>query len=680
MLTARGWWFLVVVLGLLLLALWTNTPPLALVCLTLLSWFLGGWLLFAVRLRLLHGRLRVEREILDERGPVDALWAGRTFRVRTRLCLDGSLPSPYLRAADRIPFGLRCPGGTTERDGTVRAGTPLELTYDLHCRSPGRVRFEGVGVQLADVQGFFHHYLFVPAVRHYRVLPPLTDARGQAPTVKRHHLLPLAGAHRHRRPGSGSELLDLRDYRPGDPPKMIAWKASARRDRLITKEFESEVPVRCTLFVDTSASVRIGPPGANALTRLVEISGGVAQAASATRDLPGLCLFDEQDTTYVRPARGGRHLLRLFNVLADAAALPPSTGEAPVRPLLPLAAGLAEEVYPELMRPDLNRVPFWLPWLWPLPTYPRRRPHVGSHLYVFFFTMLAFLPVVALAGVLGMFLYVVFLFVQGMLGLYAAIAAGLALLVGMGTIAAARIAFFYRLLPLICSARRRRHARWRKRLAALLSVRYGLAPGGLALLMERDRAFSLYLQRFLAEHQIPHELPLYDARGRYLFAAPGKVEVLTRALLRAVGKGHDNELFVLLADLLELEELTPLLSAVKVAVARHHRVLVVCPWPPGLPPPGKTLPADQERALLTALAGKGDAPLSAVLSRSTLLRFHRAYHRLRRTFARLGVRVVCARGEDPVRLILDRLERLRSSAPGPLPARHRGASQERGAP
>ena len=31
---------------------------------------------------------------------------------------------------------------------------------------------------------------------------------------------------------SGSELLDLRDYIPGDAPKMIAWKASARRDRL----------------------------------------------------------------------------------------------------------------------------------------------------------------------------------------------------------------------------------------------------------------------------------------------------------------------------------------------------------------------------------------------------------------------------------------------------------------
>ena len=98
----------------------------------------------------------------------------------------------------------------------------------------------------------------------YRVLPPLADAEGHAPSGKRHNLLPPPGIHRLRRPGTGSELLDLRDYRPGDPPKTIAWKVTARRGRLITKEFESEVPVRCTLFVDASNSVRLAAPASGA--------------------------------------------------------------------------------------------------------------------------------------------------------------------------------------------------------------------------------------------------------------------------------------------------------------------------------------------------------------------------------------------------------------------------------
>jgi len=116
-----------------------------------------------------------------------------------------------------------------------------------------------------------------------------------------------------------SELLDLRDYIPGDPPKTIAWKVSARRDRLITKEFESEVPIRCTLFVDTSQSVRIGAPGSNALARIVEISAAVAQASAGVRDLTGLCLFDGHRTVrYLRPARGARHLVQVLNLLTDA--------------------------------------------------------------------------------------------------------------------------------------------------------------------------------------------------------------------------------------------------------------------------------------------------------------------------------------------------------------------------
>jgi len=37
---------------------------------------------------------------------------------------------------------------------------------------------------------------------------------------------------------SGDELASLREYRPDDPQRNIAWKASARHDHLLVKEFE----------------------------------------------------------------------------------------------------------------------------------------------------------------------------------------------------------------------------------------------------------------------------------------------------------------------------------------------------------------------------------------------------------------------------------------------------------
>jgi len=136
--------------------------------------------------------------------------------------------------------------------------------------------------------------------------------------------------------------------------------------------------------------------------------------------------------------------------------------------------------------------------------------------------------------------------------------------------------------------------------------------------------------------------------------------------MRAVGKGHDNELFVLLADLVELDEqLESLLRSVKVAIARHHQVVVVCPWPAGvaLPENGRAKKGQvAEEPTLELL--KPDTPLPEAVRRATTIRFHRAYYRLRRTFGRLGVPVVCAASGDPAKLILDRLERLRSVGRG----------------
>jgi uncharacterized protein (DUF58 family) len=677
MLTTRAWWFLVAVTLLLVVGLLRPLLPLTMTGLALLLWFGGQWLLFAVRLPGLRS-VQLEREIRDEQGPVNTLWAGQGFEVRVRLVWHEKLDLPFAAVTDPVPFGVEQESGLSEVQGELNREEPLELGYRMRCPTAGVARFEGVRIQVADLQGFFYHVHFVHAPRVLRILPVLVQRGGQPASKKRHNLLIPPGIHRFRRPGSGSELLDLRDYLPGDPPKTIAWKVSARRDRLITKEFESEVPVRCTLFVDTSNSVRV--PGlvssghqpatyGKALDRLVHLAAGILQASASIRDLTGLCLFDEQGVTSVRPDRSGRHLTQMLHMLAEAAALMPRQERIKPEHLLPLAFSFAREVYPDQMSPDINSMPLWLRWVSGFSGYSRRRLrlfdwlHRRKHELVVVSWWLSFWalflpPGMILTGRLfgsraldeaGVIAFAVATFASLMLWYTTLMVFGSDALFGWG---------------------KRRRDRWRKQLAALLSVEYGLIPGGVSALLEDDDAFALLVQRFLADHRVPYLLPLYDRAGRYQFAAPGKVQVLSGALVSAVGKGHDNELFVLLADLLELDDqLEPLLRAVGVALSRHHQVILICPWPPGLDLP-RDNPSRQAAASL-AVHGRPTPPSEPALpsrpervalwdQTATTLRFQAAYHRLRRTFARLGVPVLCAAGDEPVPLILTRLERLRT--------------------
>ena len=546
------------------------------------KWFLAQWFVFQLRIRLTIKQLSVDRSIRTARGDVESVWARQKIDVRVSLSNAGPLALPYVVMTERTPALARIKEGTLCVDGALAADTPLTIQYRAECKGAGWLRFEGVKLQLADLQGFFTFTTFVHDLREYRVLPPITAKASHATYVKKQNVLPLLGTHRHARPGGSSELLDLRDYLPGDPPKMIAWKVSARRERLITKELESEVPIRCTLFVDTSNSVRVGPVGENALCRLIEVAAGVAQVNAAERDLTGLCLFNEARVTdYVKPGRGQKHLLQMIGLLTDVAGLIPHSPRARVRELVPVAYGLAQDLYPDWLDRDVNYFPRWLPFWSPQPNW---------------------------------------------------------------TIPPGAPRYPWRLSPAY-----HREYRWRKALSAILSVRYGLGAGGLARLLEDDERCIHYLQRFLAEHQVAFPFPFYDMNGDYLFTAPKKPSVLADALLKAITRGKDNELFVLCIDVLEnTAHLAALERAVCVAKARHHQVVVVSPWPAGVDAPGATrhpplVPFDFQH----------------ILHRLCTTQLHQAFTKVRHAFGRIGVPVFCAAQSDSVSWILHRMRRMR---------------------
>ena len=252
------------------------------------------------------------------------------------------------------------------------------------------LRFEGVQVRSRTWTGSSTAALFLRAAG--RVPGPPAADRRRGPAARR----PSGSTPSRRRastgsagPAAGSELLDLRDYQPGDPPKMIAWKPSAKRDTLITKEFENDVPVRWVLFLDASNGARVGPPGQAPVARPAEVAAALAQAAAANRDLVGLTVFDETTADVTAPARTRVHVVQLLRKLGEAAARLPDPGHTDPDLLARYAHPVAQQLYPDLTAREVNSLPFglyWRPiadsrWLWlvlALLCFPRAADPAGG--------------------------------------------------------------------------------------------------------------------------------------------------------------------------------------------------------------------------------------------------------------------------------------------------------------
>jgi len=640
MLTARGWWLLVwpgamAAVALPWLAFWS--PTMAVLALSVLSWFLAEWVLFLVRSRAAMGHLTVERHIHQGDRELPNLWAGLDGVIRVRVRLRSRFRLPVLALADKLPVGLTVAGGSRKAVCTLDPDGTVELEYAVHPTLPGIARFEGLEVRVSDLCGFFYRRWFLRLPTEYLILPPLTDDEGGQRATKRFNSLPPPGVHRLHRPGSGSELLELRDYRPGDPPKTIAWKISARRDRLITKEFENDVPVRCVLFLDASETTRVGEPGDTPLGRLAAIGSGVAQAASATRDLVGLTVFDETAAHTTRPARTRAHTMHLLRTFAETAGrAPPRPPTADAQQLLDHAYPLAQELYPDLLDRKINTRPFWMFWI----------PLLDSRLG-WLVLLLLLSPLLIFKREVTQWVAETGLEWGPRRAQYKGVFALLYLPVFVGT----WYWFIYGIRGIFPP--RSRRLSQRKQLGALFAALNDDEPAAVGRAMHDDAYFAARAAAFLAEHRVSPPAPLLDENGDSRYLAAPKVAVLADALVRTIGTARDNELYVLLIDVAELAgQLEPLVKAVRAAVGRHHQVLVLLPWPADLPPPA------DPRAPAAELSRKPPS-LGHILEGYLADRYQERFQAARLELVRAGATVVRIEQTDPVRLVLARIDRIR---------------------
>ena len=131
----------------------------------------------------------------------------------------------------------------------------------------------------------------------------------------------VSGLHRSPFTGFSMEFASYREYQAGDDLKHLDWKAYARNDRLLIKQFESETNLTCHLVVDLSASMGFALAGSTRLNKAAyatTVAASIAHLALGQSDAVSLTVFGGSDL-YLPGSMRGDHLVRICAELGKCA-------------------------------------------------------------------------------------------------------------------------------------------------------------------------------------------------------------------------------------------------------------------------------------------------------------------------------------------------------------------------
>lgn len=566
----------------------------AILCFAGLLWMLWEWIQFSICSQRELARFQLERWINGRNDATGVLWAGRTLDIRVRIFCKSNRVFPYRLFRDVVPENLEIISPTIPSssppfaihfsswlrqqigrlisvfkivdeicpNNQVAVRTPqqvVEINYTARVRAAGEVVFPGIRMEFRDPCDLFRLDRFLSLRQTLRVLPTFTESADASPLLKRMNAMPRQGIHRQQRPGIGFELLELREYIDGDPPKTIAWKASARRDKLMTRQYESEVPIRVQLIIDGTASTRMGGFGRRSIDQMTHVGASIAHSVTSAGDAIGSYLIDEQATKRTIAASGTFGFYSQLRAMG-AFCVNRSTGTTRFSPrMLETAYAVCSERYPELLDPQVN--PFSLaPFAW----FSTQR------------------------------------------------------------------------------------GRQRVQLAAVMAELYNLSVTTHVEMALDENELAKYLLKFLCESGMPWMDPIISISDAASPNSPVRMRLLTHALTAAISRAHDNEVFILVAELLGDKSSTDeLLSAIKIAKSKHHRVAVICPSPTLNRPKTKSLTLQANTVAELRLLAEG-------------IRLRELALPLKRSLTKLGVPISIAGEPNATGLVLSEIAIARS--------------------
>ncbi len=226
-----------------------------------------------------------------------------------------------LTVSDEPPLQFTV-NGSAQQTITLAPHETHTIRYALMPIQRGDYRFGDINLRWGGPLRLFVRQTVVKAAVDVKVYPNLYEIR-QFDLLVRQNQLAEMGLRTVRMRGEGTAFESLRDYTPDDPYRSVNWKATARRGKPISMDYEPERSQRVLIMLDVGRTMRspvtVDHEGAPLVMAKVDFVINsillLSYVASRTSDQVGLLVFADQVKQFIAPAPGGAHFQRLLEAM-----------------------------------------------------------------------------------------------------------------------------------------------------------------------------------------------------------------------------------------------------------------------------------------------------------------------------------------------------------------------------
>lgn len=236
------------------------------------------------------------------RNPVTVTLRSRYRRpIRVSVHDEPPQPSRWLH----LPFEVDLPPGQR-----------LAVTYLLEPQRRGAGTFGRLFLRMNSQLGLWTLQTERDMTQQVKIYPNIAAVR-QVELMARQNRLAAAGVRLSRLRGRGSDFDRLREYRREDEYRHIDWKATARQQELVTREYVVEKNQTLLLVLDSGRSMCNEVDGLSHFDRTMNAALLLAYVALRQGDTVGILVCDRSMRRWVAPVRGRGSVEKLISQVYD---------------------------------------------------------------------------------------------------------------------------------------------------------------------------------------------------------------------------------------------------------------------------------------------------------------------------------------------------------------------------